>query len=1227
MEIPGERVAEERGCWREQNAVAGRGIICKVARLPLYCPPTKMRLKRLELQGYKTFASKTVFEFDAGITAIVGPNGSGKSNVADAMRWVLGEQSYSTLRGKRTTDMIFAGSQERARAGMAQAILTLDNSDGWLPIDYAEVTIGRRAFRSGENEYLINGQQVRLRDVQELLATSGLAERTYTIVGQGLVDQALSLRAEERRALFEEAAGISHYQARRATTLRRLQETERNLERVHDILSEIRPRLGGLKRQANRARNYEQVQADLRHLLRIWYGYQWEDRKRKLRAQRLASQEAEGAWKESRQRLAKRQDTMDGLRREIGRLQRQIAEKEQERERLRERREQARRQVAVLGERQTLLKKQVAEIEADLPRLEGEQARARQETDEALSQLESAQERLAQQQETLRRFNQAFEAQQMEIDRWRNALAERERAQEEAQRTISQAEGQLSQLEERWQERDGETGTTEMAEVTARIEKLAEVAAAAEARVAALNEQRQRLQQAQETAKRELKALRREEGELNRQVNAHNKEVARLEARCDLLNQMREKEVTVPAGVETVGRVAGLVRIPPEHQAALEAALGARLATLVVADEAALWQLLAANGPEEKVWATAVAATRPPARPALSVNGEGPVAPEDVIGWAAELVETEAAPAAVVDLLFGPVLLVRSREAAFAVGRELPAGCLAVTPEGFVVHAGGLVEAGRQDAQRSILAREEAWREAQKVLAAEQEATAAAQAAAAAQAEAVAERQAELNELAQEERRLGRLAGEANQRLAKAQRDLDRAEQQRDFLQRQEEVAARQREQLQQRIARTKETLAGRKEEVVRLESRVGEARAELEALPVAEAEQQRQNRRQEIETARTIVAGRQAVVESRRATLNQIEAQLRRQQERRQNFLRQAEQLDLGEAAAELAGLQEAMVTVDEALAPLRQRLDEKQAAVEEVADEMSAIQRQTHDLETHYTQMKVALSQRENELEGLIERIRNDLGLVVLEFDEEQAGQTPLPIGEIVDQLPSVAELPEDIEETIQNYRGQLHRIGSVNPEAPAEYEETQERYEFLTQQVEDLQKTEKRLRKVIADLDEMTSRAFAATVKKVDEVFGEMFQRLFAGGSARLVLTDPDNLTESGVDIIARLPNRRQQRLALLSGGERSLTAAALIFALLQVSPPPFSALDEVDAMLDEANVTRFRAVLRELAANTQFIVITHNRGTVQVAKTVYGISMGNDSASQVISIRPDEYVNRE
>jgi chromosome segregation protein len=413
-----------------------------------------MKIKRLVLQGYKTFATRTEFLFDEGLTAVVGPNGSGKSNIADALRWVLGEQSYSTLRGKRTGDMIFAGSQSRPRAGMAQAILTLDNSDGWLPIDYTEVEIGRRAYRSGENEYILNGQRVRLKDVADLLATSGLAERTYTIIGQGLVDQALSLRADERRALFEEAAGITHYKNRRAETLRRLADTQHNLERVNDILHEIRPRLASLKRQATRARNYEQVAVDLRHLLRISYGYKWEQAKRDIRHAREVAAAAEAIWRDGRHQLLLQQAKADDLRRQVHRWRQRVEETQARRDELREQLAQAEREAAVLSERRLALQRQLAEVAQDSPQLGAAQTAAQAELNTALEELTMAQAELRACQSQWQQFNATFEARQAEFQSWQQAANQLAQQQQETQTRLAQAQGQVSQLQERLGERE-----------------------------------------------------------------------------------------------------------------------------------------------------------------------------------------------------------------------------------------------------------------------------------------------------------------------------------------------------------------------------------------------------------------------------------------------------------------------------------------------------------------------------------------------------------------------------------------------------------------------------------------------------------------------------------------------------------------------------------------------------------------------------------------------------
>ncbi|MAT99938.1 MAG: chromosome segregation protein SMC [Anaerolineaceae bacterium] len=1179
-----------------------------------------MRLKKLVLQGYKTFASKTEFVFDEGITAIVGPNGSGKSNIADAVRWVLGEQSYSTLRGKRTIDMIFSGSQSRPRAGMAQAILTLDNSDGWLPIDYSEVEIGRRAHRSGENEYILNGQKVRLKDITDLLATSGLAERTYTIIGQGLVDQALSLRAEERRALFEEAAGINHYKSRRAETLRRLQETQRNLQRVHDILAEIRPRLSSLKRQATRAQNYEQISVDLQNLLRIWYGYRWEQAKREIRRARETAASSEKTWQTSRQKMRVQQENADDLRRQIHRLQQQVSDTQNKRDELRDQLETARRQVAIMQERRESVQRRLQELELELPPLSQQQEAAAAELAAATAELTTAQTSLKEAREQLEQFNANFQTQQATINKWQTELQSSVQTQRSTQNRLAQLQGQLNQLREQLQEQSANQPSQDDAETVqlqAEVEKLTAVLTTAQQKADDLRQKRSDMQKQRQEHIQELKNLRRDWRDQELALSHQQKELARLEAQTEMLDQMRRKETAVPDNIKVLGNLASILTIPAQHQQAIEAALQTRLGTLLLPDEAALWQLLAQRDPDAALAVAVADHLQPDALPEIKEKG--------AIGWADSVVTFDKQFAPLVQLLLGRVLLVDGAKTAVSLAKNLPTGCVAAAPDGTVAHVGGLIELVGQSAQNSPLAREEAWREAQQKLAEKKEEVARVETAVSEQQALIQSKQEAVDELNNEEQQLGQQINEAGQQTGQAQRDLDRQKQQQAFIERQQTAQAEATARLQTRI----DTLAVQAEkdevELVRLETAVSHAQAQLDSLPVAEAQQQREVLRQNIGAEQTIVDGRRAVVDSRRATLNQVEQQLNRLKERQAGLQKQQEELAQNKHEQNRLQLQDQMSELDAQLTPMKARLAELQVELEKVEEATAVSQKEAHDHETIYTQSKIAYSQQQSAIEGLQERIKTDLGIVALHYDEDQTGPTPLPIGG-VQALPQVTELPDDIEETIHNYRGQMQRMGAINPDAPEEYQETQDRHDFLNEQLDDLNETEERLRKVIEELDDLTSRAFAETVDKVNAVFGETFTQLFGGGAGRLVLTDPDDLTISGVDIIARLPNRREQGLGLLSGGERSLTAAALIFSLLKVSPTPFCIMDEVDAALDEANINRFREELRELALGTQFIVITHNRGTVQAAQTIYGISMGSDSASQAISIKPEEYIRQ-
>ncbi|KPK14024.1 MAG: hypothetical protein AMJ56_00100 [Anaerolineae bacterium SG8_19] len=1177
-----------------------------------------MRLKRLSLHGYKTFASRTTFEFNEGITAIVGPNGSGKSNIADAIRWVLGEQSFSTLRGKRTADMIFAGSQQRSRAGMAQAILTLDNSGGWLPIDYSEIEIGRRAYRSGENEYLLNGQKVRLKDVNELLGSSGLAQRTYTIIGQGLVDQALSLRADERRLLFEEAAGVSHYKMRRAETLRRLEETSHNLERIHDILTEIQPRLSNLKRQANRAKNYEQVAADLKHHLRILYGYKWEQAKKKIHQNRYDSEQAKQESENVHQELLTVQNDLQKKRQLVNEIQREVQEFERKRDLLRRDLEDCRREVAVLRERKSALEQQLEILDEEIPLLLEQKRGGRQELDLAVSDLRIAQDEVDKNQGLLSQYHESIRETQAQIDQRKNEVAEIETAIAHLKKNIAQTEGQISQLKLRWQEtKSDQSNESDLARVEEEIEDHKIEHAKITAVLEKLELERNVLRERRSQLLTNLNQYRSEGDRKDLEVTKLRDDTSALQARCELLAQLLQKNAPLTDELVDLVRFIDEIRIPKTYRQAFEAALDQKLSTYLVPNEASLWILFDKN-PELRLFSAVNNQTTVPDR---LPTPDHPM----VVDWAENLLDSESKIDDLGRLLLRQILIVKDRNAVYDVARSLPAGALVVSPDGLVGHSGGLFESVPETSRIKVLSQESEWRGAVAELEVKQKRLNSSTQSLESLHHQISAIQATIDETdAQEEEFLHQLQQQTTY-LNDAQHALELALQKRDLLKDLRQSSQSEQERLLKQIDRLENSLIEDEIQLEKLQVKLEQDRQHLLSLPVNETDNQAHQLQQQIDTSTTILAGRQAVIDSRSTTLAQIDDLLNRRMARQQDLQTQLDELGLEQREDELQKLQSDMDEVRVLLRPVNENLANSRQQLITLEDRLDRLQRVSHEYETRYTEARIGLSQAENQMEALRDRIITDLGLVDLGYDHELPSQSPLPIAEVVEKLPEIKELPDDIVETIQRYRGQLTRMGGFNPDATVEYEETKQRYEYLVKQIDDLTNTQQKLRDIVDDLDIQTSRAFAETVEKVDKAFGDVFKRLFGGGSAQLVLTDPDELTLSGVDIVARLPRRREQGLALLSGGERSLTAAALIFALLKVSPTPFCVLDEVDAMLDEANVNRFRDILTELSHQTQFILITHNRGTVQVAESVYGVSMGADSVSQVVSIRPVDYVN--
>jgi chromosome segregation protein len=1192
-----------------------------------------LRLRSLDLQGYKTFAAKTRFEFAEGITAIVGPNGSGKSNIADALRWVLGEQTFSLLRAKKTEDMIFTGSEQRSRAGMASAGILFNNEDGWLPVDFTEVGLSRRAYRDGRNEYLLNNQHVRLKDINELFAQSGLSERTYTILGQGLVDASLALKADERRRLFEEAAGIGLYRTRREEALHRLETSQRNLDRVLDILTELEPRLKSLERQSARAQEYGRMQADLRMLMHEWYGYHWHRAQQNLteannlvRTQETRIKEARESYERIRQEFSVFRDRMNGLRARLNSWHRQSAH-------LHEDRETVSGNLAKIEERQrSLLDNRQDAL--------GEQSRFAEEYKLALERASVAEKDVA---HCLAEFTEAQAQALAAQNALNNRQVEKSKAEldmENARKKVNEHSSQQASIQAHINELASRAGiqSRKLENVIQSLSLNDTEYTLALKEYQATELSRQNTELALQKANIELQTAQKGSIELEEKVKkklsetaAIKAEQARLMAQLDVLDQAEQSLAGYAEGSKLLleaarqakiggayGALSALLDVPIDLEVAISAALGEYTDSILLHTGRNTEQALALLASDNSARASI-----------LTLDWLSPAEPlkhpsdSSCLGVASDLVKAPAEMRPALDLLLGQVLIIRDRSEARRLLSGLPKNARAVTLAGEVFHATGEVLAGK-GIKTAALGRPRQRRELVDLMtASERKITI---------LENETKQASVLLEQAQN------LESDLRKNVVIKQSLLDNAlevERQSkiwaDTTRRQLEWQLKQKQNIESEMAQEKlehqqslDALSTNEQDTVISLEILRKKQAELAALSLDDLQEQM------VFWATHSAVGERALGEARvRQRERKIDAdRMREQQARVETRLveinKSLEELEVerNNQQNQVAGINTQLDELRLLIGPAEQTLEDSIAQESELQKKELEEQLSLARIERTFNQVQLDLNRKQESLLTLRQKIEDDFGLVAFDYTADVSGPVPLPFDGLVEQLPVVTELGADLEDNMTRQRAQLRRMGAVNPEAQEEYKAVKERHAFLSNQVEDLHKAETDLRQVIAELDELTRHEFQKTFDAVAEEFHKIFFRLFGGGSARLTLTDPENLTETGIDIEARLPGRREQGLSLLSGGERSLTAIALVFALLKVSPTPFCVMDEVDAMLDEANVGRFRDLLLELSKETQFIIITHNRNTVQAADVIYGVTMGRDSASQIISLKLDE-----
>ena len=1194
-----------------------------------YCVSVVMFLKRLELQGYKTFAARTEFAFDSGVTAIVGPNGSGKSNIADALRWVMGEKRYSTLRAKRSEDMVFAGSQGRTAMGMAEVSLTLDNSTGWLPIEYTEVTVQRRTFRSGETEYYLNGSRARQRDIIELLAKGGVSSNTYTIIGQGAVDAALSMKVQERRDIFEEAAGIAIYRARRDQSLAKLEVTRSNIVRVNDIINEITPRLESLRRQAERAGAYQETTKELQELLETWHGYRWREAQEELGAAGAEEADRKEALRRHKRDLELISRQIEELRDRQTQLRGELGRWHSDSGLLHGRLEELQRELAVKRERQRLLVQQNEEIGQDLTPL----AASRETRLQRIAELETELDRLSSERQEREAEAEAVRAEMAQVqDERRRLEGELAAAQDKAfgvATHLADGRNRLAHLGERKEElrREHADHEAEVEGLQAQLDELGKNIGNLEAECEALSTRSDELraQEADEQAASE--ACQGRQSELRARLEKARESLSKLDTRYELLSKLRSELADYSRGVRTilshrrelrgvVSTVAEAIEVPRHLEAAVEAALGDLLQAVIVeswqeAEDAVHFLAESEGGQATFLPLDSLEASRPESLP----DAEG------VLGLASELIGIRDGFEGVPLALLGDTVVVNDLSTARLLRKDHGKLRL-VTLAGQLVSRSGSLTGGSTRTAGSLLSRERELRQLPEQI-----------------EKAKADKGALEEDLRGEEQRyqglLGEIATLVRQRekleaTIRAEREeigswrlrMDRVSQEIEW-----------RKVAQRRLRREMKSLEEREQDCVK-GIRAGQS-DERETAEVIDSLQEQilaldvlalQGKAAELRTAIAVLErsmeSQDAALQGHRTGLEQLGSQMAAKESRIEELSDEAETLgdQIATLATQIEELSQQVESLSASMGPAEEELATLEAEEHRVQRAETDRRGELEAYEAAYNSSLVRRQRCEDELRNLRERIQADLEMVTASTD--WAAEASADVDAHLESLPPVTEIPEGLDSKIKELKTRLRKIGPANLEAPAEYQQVLERHTFLMGQVEDLEGASQSLRGVVAELDRLMQERFLETFRKVAGEFETYFARLSNGGKAKLALIDPENPLESGVEIFAQPPGRRRSTVAMLSGGERSLTGVALTFAILKACGTPFCLLDEVDSQLDEINIGRFRQALRELSEKTQVIVITHNRGTVEIADAVYGITMAGDSTSRVLSLRLDE-----
>lgn len=1173
-----------------------------------------MKLKSLEISGFKSFANKTKIDFMPGITGVVGPNGSGKSNIIEAVRWVLGEQSAKGLRGDRMTDVIFGGTSQRAPLNRAEVIITFDNSDHYLNSAYSEIAISRTLYRNGDSKYLLNGTTVRLKDIQELFMDSGLGRESFSIISQGRVESIFSAKAEDRRVIIEEVAGVYKYKQSKNRAEKELTGTHENLNRVRDILHELEDRLEPLAKQSALAQDYlEQKnrfdaldQARIVLELTDWYQEKAENDE--------AIKQTNVKNLQVKTLLAERSSAVNDLR-----VKQQTAEKQQQviqnellalttkhQQLLGKRNLQverlANRSAALtdLTEQQQSAQKLVDELagkqlnqEADLIKLEADAKQLGKALNELLAQHPNKQ---------AKQLNQEIERLRNDLVGAMQTLADAKNAQKYLEREDAQSDVTSSRLQQRNQE------------LTSQLTTLSQEIAAAKAVVVQAESKKTELDESLLAAQLEGKRLEETHQAARQTWFTALEEEQRYTTRLDSLKRVAESYDGYNQGVKNLmnakaqftglkGVVAELLTVPDNYQVALETALGGALQQAVVDNEQTAKAAIQYLTQHRLGRVTFLPLSTIKSRHLPAELWHKAAQAPGVIGIAANLAQTAPEYQTILDNLLGLTIVVDTLDNAINLGQKLQHRVRLVTLDGQLMNAGGSLTGGANRSHRNglLVQKGEIETLSNELDAATQKAQTCEQ--------TVKALAAKITPLAANFRELQSTIIEANEAMQRAKANLQ-------VLLEREKQLSREKEALVYEVHQSTDATAGHTEQLAQNQVELANAQTQVDQLQSQIASQiiKQQTLQTKSEAAdaaiaetRTAYSSANAQVESAKVRIEEQASQIKREQQRLTDLTEQRLALESGDQGqvadleTQITDIKAQQAKAEATLVTLEQTLVETSKASNQLDNELALIR----DEQMQVLNTLSRLSSRQAELRT---QIQHDEQLLVEQYDTSfsfaESQMDDLSLAEVRTQLKLL--------------RRGLDDLGSVNLHAIDEYAEVKERYDFLNQQKTDLETAQANLQATMTEMDNEVEQRFKTTFDAIASHFGEIFVKMFGGGQAQLLLADPEHLLTTGIDIKAQPPGKKFQQMSLLSGGEKALTAISLLFAILEVRPVPFAVLDETEAALDEANVDRFAHYLHEVNARTQFIVITHRKGTMTQADVLYGVTMQEPGISTMVSV---------